>query len=62
MANADITKYSSIKLDYLFCIIVIINGKAMQPSGALIINKHEVQLRVYRFARSLSCVFSLLLI
>jgi hypothetical protein len=23
MYNADITKYSSIKLDYLFCIIVI---------------------------------------
>ncbi len=23
MANADITKYSSIKLDYLFCIIGI---------------------------------------
>jgi len=24
MDNADITKYSSIKLDYLFCIIAII--------------------------------------
>ena len=26
MANADITKYSSIKLDYLFCIIGIITA------------------------------------
>ncbi len=26
MANADITKYSSIKLDYLFCIIGISVG------------------------------------
>ena len=27
MANADITKYSTIKLDCLFCIIVIISFK-----------------------------------
>jgi hypothetical protein len=28
MANADITKYGSIKLDYLFCIIVVKESEA----------------------------------
>jgi len=55
MYNADITKYSSIKLDYLFCIIGITLLKCIMNMWYLLMSSWWFWLRNWRFIAVFFC-------